>query len=65
MGLLNQVEAIMDALPEPDRTVARLAWNGDGKVARHGKTVLGLASVLNLTPAQIDAMFIAAEAIEV
>ena len=65
MGLLNQVEAIMDALPEPDRTVARLAWNGDGKVARHGKTVLGLASVLNLTPAQIDAMFIAAEAIDV
>ena len=65
MGLIDQVTAIMDALPEPDRTIAQLAWNGDGKVARRGKTVLGLAQVLGLSDAQVDAMFIAAEGIEV
>ncbi len=55
----------MAALHEPDRTIAQLAWHGDGKVARRGETVLGLAQVLGLTDAQVDAMFVAAEAIEV
>ena len=65
MGLIEPVTAIMDAMPEPDRTIAQLAWRGDGKVARRGKTVLGLAQVLGLTDAQVDAMFVAAEQIEV
>lgn len=65
MGLITQVEAIMAALPEPDRTIAQLAWHGDGKVARRGKTVLSLAHVLGLSDDQVDAMFVAAEGIEV
>lgn len=65
MGLIDQVTAIMDALPEPDRTIAQLAWHGDGKVARRGKTVLGLATVLGLSDDQVDEMFVAAEGIEV
>jgi len=63
MGLLLRVESILDFLPEPDRTVALLAWNGDGKVARRGKTVIGLAAALQLSSDQVDAMFIAANEI--
>jgi len=65
MGMIDQVEAIMAALPEPDRTIAQLAWRGDGKVARRSKTVSGLSSALGLTDAQVDAMFVAADKIEV
>lgn len=65
MGLLPTVEAAISALPEPDRTVASLAWGGDAKLARRGKTVLGLASALGLTADQVDQLFIAAEALEV
>lgn len=65
MGLLDAVGSAINALPEPDRTVAALAWAGDAKLARHGKTVLALAPALGLTDAQVDALFIAAEGIEV
>jgi hypothetical protein len=65
MGLLPTVEAAIAALPEPDRTVASLAWGGDAKLARRGKTVLGLAAALGLSADQVDQLFIAAEALEV
>lgn len=65
MGLLSTVETAIESLSEPERTVARLAWNGDAKLARRGKTVLGLASALGLSSDQIDNLFIAAEALEV
>jgi hypothetical protein len=65
MGLLPTVEAAIAALSEPDRTIVTLAWGGDAKLARRGKTVLGLASALGLSGAEVDALFIAAEAIEV
>lgn len=64
MGLLATVEGAIAALPEPERTVAGLAWNGDAKLARNGKTVLGLSAALGLSDAQVDALFIAAEALE-
>lgn len=65
MGLLDPITTAIAALPEPDRTVAGLAWNGDAKLARRGKTVLGLAAALGLSDAQVDQLFIAAEALEV
>jgi hypothetical protein len=65
MGLLHTVEAIFATLPEPDQTIALLAWRGDGKVARQGRTVLGLASALGLTAEQVDDMFLEAEGIDV
>lgn len=65
MGLLPTVEAAIAALPEPDRTVATLAWGGDARLARRGKTVLGLSAALGLSSDQIDQLFIAAEALEV
>lgn len=65
MGLLDTINAAIEAMPEPDRTVARLAWHGDAKLARRGKTVLGMAAALGLTDTQVDAMFTAAAALEV
>lgn len=65
MGLLPTVDAAISSLPEPARTVASLAWGGDSKLARRGKTVLGLAAALGLSSAQVDQLFIAAEALEV
>jgi hypothetical protein len=60
VGLLSAVETALASLPEPDRFEALCAWNGDAKVARRGKTVLFLASVLNLSSEEIDAIFIQA-----
>lgn len=65
MGKLAAVEAAIQAMPEPQRTVVALAWGGDAKLARRGKTVLGLSAALGLTDAQVDALFVAAEALEV
>jgi hypothetical protein len=65
MGLLPTVDAAIAALPEPERTVATLAWGGDARLARRGKTVLGLAAALGLSSAQVDQLFIAADALEV
>ncbi|MDP3850509.1 MAG: hypothetical protein Q8Q59_08405 [Luteolibacter sp.] len=65
MGQLTAVEAAIQAMPEPERTIVSLAWGGDAKLARSGKTVLMLAPMLGLSSAEVDALFIAAEAIEV
>lgn len=65
MGMLSTVEATIAELPEPQRTVVSLAWAGDAKLARNGQTVLSLAERIGLSPAQVDAMFIAADALQV
>lgn len=65
MGLLAAVETAISALPEPDKTVVSLAWAGDAKLARRGKSVTALAAALGLTDAQVDQLFISANAIEV
>lgn len=64
MGLLPAVESVINGLPEPEKTVVTLAWNSDAKLARKGKTVTQLASILQLSDQQLDELFIAAEAIE-
>jgi hypothetical protein len=65
MGLLDPIAAAIATMPEPERTIASLAWHGDAKLARRGKTVLSLAAALGLSDEQVDALFIAAEALEV
>ena len=59
------MEAFFATLPEPQRTVAMLAWNGDAKVARRSATIQALTSALGWTDSQVDAMFIAADAIQI
>lgn len=65
MGLLETVNTVIEAMPEPQRTIVSLAWNGDAKLARRGKTVTALAAVLGLSDARMDELFIEAAGIEV
>ena len=65
MGMIDQVEAAIASLPEPERTVITVAWQGDARLARNGPTVTALAPALGLSPEQVDAMFIAAEDLSV
>ena len=65
MGLLDTVDAYLAALPEPEAAVAKLAWNGDAKILRTSPMVAALALALALTPAQLDAMFLSADAIQI
>ena len=57
MGLLPAVEAALQSLPEPARTIANLAWNGDAKIARTGALVATIAGILGLTDQQLDTLF--------
>jgi hypothetical protein len=65
MNLLVEVADCLSALPEPQRTIARLAWAGDARLARRGPTVLAMADAMQLSDAQLDEMFRAAESITV
>ena len=60
-GLLTAAGAVLDALPEPQRTIARLAWDGDAKLARTSPAVAFIAASIGLVPSEIDQAFIAAE----
>lgn len=60
-GKLAAVDAAINAMSEPQKTAARIAWEYSGTVQRRQPLVLALAPSLGLTDAQIDALFIAAE----
>lgn len=57
-GLLAQVGAAIDQLPEPDRTAARIEWEYSQEVQRDKPFVQMLAPALGLDQAQLDALFI-------
>lgn len=59
-GMLTQVEAAINALPEPQRTAAKITWEYSTEVQRNFGLVPQMAAALGLTDAQIDALFIAA-----
>ena len=63
MGHLDQVEALIDTLHEPRRTIARLAWSSDVKLARTSPTVADIATALRWSSAATDAFFIDADAL--
>ncbi len=64
-GLLPTVDAAIASLAGDAGIVARSAWNSGAPFVRNGPTVLALSSALGLTDAQVDALFIAADALEV
>lgn len=64
-GLYDTVNDLIAALPEPTKTVVLTAWEGDAEVLRDSPFVATLGPQLNRTEAQIDAMFIAADALNV
>lgn len=59
-GKLAQVDAAIDSLPEPQRSAARIEWEYSNAVLRASPFVASLAPALQMTPAQIDALFVAA-----
>jgi hypothetical protein len=57
-GLLDDVIAAIDALPEPDRTLAGIEFEYARTVVRTDPWVQSLAVVLGLTSEEIDALWI-------
>lgn len=64
-GILPAVDAALNALPDPDKTVALAAWNGGAEVYRNGPTVAAAIAALGLSDAEVDAMFVQAAALKV
>jgi hypothetical protein len=61
-GMLDAVDAAINALSEPAKTRARIEWEYSSSVVRANGFVAVLATALGLTDAQLDALFIAGEA---
>ena len=59
-GKLPLVDAAIDALPEPQRSAARIEWEYSSAVQRHNGFVAALGPALGMTSEQIDALFVAA-----
>lgn len=59
-GLLTQVEAAIEAMPEPPRTAARIEWDYSSEVHRNKPFVLQLGAALGLDSAAMDNLFVTA-----
>lgn len=59
-GLLDDVEAAINALPSPQKEAARIEWEYSQEVQRYNGFVSVLSPSLGLNDAQLDAMFIQA-----
>ena len=60
-GLLDAVDAAIDAIPDPaTRAAARITWDYGQEVVRDNPVLLAMAASLDLEPEQVDALFIAA-----
>jgi len=59
-GLLSSVDAAIDALPEPTKTLARIEWEYSNELQRGNALVAALTPALGLTDAQVDALFVQA-----
>lgn len=59
-GLLDDVDAAINALPSPQKEAARIEWEYSQEVQRHNGFVSVLAPLLGLTEAQTDALFVQA-----
>ncbi len=60
-GLLDDIDAAINALPSPQKEAARIEWEYSQEVLRHNGFVSVLAPLLGLTEAQTDALFLVAE----
>jgi hypothetical protein len=62
-GKLSSVDAAIDAMPEPNKTLARIEWEYSNAVQRNNAFVAALGPALGMTDEQVDALFIAASAL--
>lgn len=63
-GLLANVEAAINTLPEPPRTEVRIEWDYSQEVHRNKEFVITLGGILGLTSGQLDELFIEAAGIQ-
>ena len=59
------IETALDELDEPTKTAAKNVWNYGTTIDRYSQTVLFIQAVLEMTDAQVDEIFIQAEAIAI
>lgn len=59
-GLLASVEAAIEALPEPNRVVARIEWDYASEVHRASEFVTLLGAALELDKQSLDDLFLKA-----
>lgn len=64
LGMEQVIEIALNSLEEPQKTGALYIWNYGTTVERASQTVQLLQSVLGLTDAQVDDIFIQAQAIQ-
>jgi hypothetical protein len=62
-GMLDLIDTAIDALPSPQKEAARIEWEYATEVRRDSPLIASLVPVLGMTGDQVDALFIAAEAI--
>lgn len=62
-GRLSQVDAAINALPEPQRSAARIEWDYSSEVHRDRPFVQQLGAALGLSSEQLDLLFIKAAAL--
>lgn len=63
-GLFNSIEAVINAVPEPNQSVLREKWAGQERVVSTHPTILQLGSAIGLSRAQIVGIFKAAAALQ-
>lgn len=59
-GLLSQVQPLIDALSEPEKTKAQIEWEYSSTVLRNNGFVSLISAGLGLTESQLDDLFIEA-----
>lgn len=62
-GKLAAVDTAINAMVEPAKSAAKIEWEYSNTVQRHNGFVATLGPALGLTDAQIDALFLAAQAL--
>lgn len=60
-GLLSQVSVAIASLPSPDKECAEIEWEYALVIERRSPLVDVIASLLPLSPAEVDALFISAD----
>jgi hypothetical protein len=60
-GKLDQVNAAIASMSEPQRSAAHIEWEYAQVVQRGSALVVGLAEGLGMYPEQMDALFVAAD----
>lgn len=60
LDLLPKIDAFLAALPEPQKSLALLAWNGDAKIRRDSPLITTMSDMLALSPEVLDSLFVQA-----